>query len=305
MDLIPTTMEAKKPRTWQLWERSENPPGFQMQPRDLQILRVVFLHRFLQPAHIYTLFPDGSQINLSRRLHLLWQHGYLERPRAIRPTKILTEQIVYALSNKGARLLQHRYPKLRIAHLDWNETPKKQVGFPYIDHQLAVATVMVCLEKACEARGIQLHWHGHYFRRRWLVETVSQNDVHTIIPDAYFTLEVPGKGIAHHFLELDRSSASKAPARMWEKCDHYFTFWKNGIAQRDFKHFRVLIVARDPESAQSLRRAAEPVGRDAQHPSTWKALMFSSIEAFNLEHPEHSLDPLWRYADSGQPVSLL
>src|SRR5713101_2474451 len=113
------------PRTWQLWERPAEPRPFQLQRRDIEILYEVFRHRFLQPRHVHALF-GGSAANLAVRLRLLWQHRYLERPKALRPTRVLTEEIVYALGTAGARLLDRHHSELRIGHLDWSETPKKQ-----------------------------------------------------------------------------------------------------------------------------------------------------------------------------------
>lgn len=292
---------ALQPRTWKLWERSPNPPPFHIQARDVRVLEEVFRHRYLQPAHL-ALLLQGSADHLARRCRVLWQHGYLERPKALRPTKALTEQIVYGLGAKGAELLEHVKPEFRIGGLDWNETPKKQRGFPYIDHQLAIARVMVCLQAACQQRGIHLGWDGHFNRRRWRI--VPPGEDQAFLPDGYFTIEVPNKGVAHHFLEVDRGSISLA--RMRERYGRYFTFWKEGWDQRAFKHFRVLTVTQDPDYLDSLRRVARPTGRDKEHRQTWKALMFSHLGHFELERPEGALDPIWRYADEEDTlVSLL
>ena len=49
--------------------------------RDRQIIRLVQRHRFLRSPQIAALMGGSSQ-QLSRRLQLLYHHGYLERPRA-------------------------------------------------------------------------------------------------------------------------------------------------------------------------------------------------------------------------------
>lgn len=290
--------QANRPRTWELWERSKDPKPMRLQERDIQIIREVFRHRYLTVSHIYTLL-GGSQDGLGKRCKLLFDHGYLERPKALRPTKLLTEQIVYALGKQGAKLLQHKFPELRIAELDWTETPKKQNGVPYIDHQLGVATFMVCLKAACDDVGVKLHWDGHFNRMDH--KLVNPMDGSVLLPDAYFAIEVPAKGIAHHFLELDRGNVSLQ--RMYQKYLHYFTVWQYG--QRKFKHFRVLTVTNDPDYVYSLRKTALPIGRDATHPHTWKALMFSHMQAFGLERPDKVLDPIWRYADHPEFFSLI
>lgn len=55
----------------------------------------------------------------------------------------------------------------------------------------------------------------------------------------------------------------------------------------------------------SLRRVATPIGRGRHHQSTWKALMFSHLQAFSLAEPEQVLGPIFRYADEEKTVSLI
>lgn len=281
-----------------LWDRADNPTPFQMQERDIQIVREVFRHRFLTVPHVHALL-GGSKDRLGLRCRLLWQHRYLERPIAQRPTKALTEEIVYALGKQGANLLQHLDPKLRIAELDWTETPKKQITFPYIDHQLGIATFMVCLSIAAKRAEVKVHWDGHFNRKKYKLVTPDKKV--RFIPDAYFTIEVPAKGIAHHFLEIDRGNVN--PQRMQERYDAYFRVWRTGSG-RAFKHFRVLTVTKDPDYVNTLRKAAAPIGRDNQHQATWKALMFSHEQAYSLDKPEKILDPIWMYADDDGLHSL-
>lgn len=293
-------------RTWSVWNRAEDPAAFRITPRDVRILAAVFRHRFLQPAHIHALMPDGSPANLNRRLKLLYDHGFLERPKAQRPTKILTEEIVYALANKGARMLEELDPTLNIGRLDWNDRPGKPLGWPYMDHQLHVATFFVALERACQARGILLEWPGHYERNKYRIPIPGTDK--RFDPDAYFRLVRQDGRVAHHFVELMRSR--KTIAVMRDKLENYFRWWRDGDG-RSFKHFRVLTVTPDRSLLESLRRAAAPIGRGekfgvpiADMP-TWKGLMFTSLEAFSLSEPERVLEPIFRYADEDTPLALV
>src|SRR5262245_33430978 len=70
-----------QPKGWRLYERKGTPTPFRIQARDLEIVRQVFRHRFLRPAHIQLLL-GGSAANLARRCRLLWEHNFLERPLA-------------------------------------------------------------------------------------------------------------------------------------------------------------------------------------------------------------------------------
>jgi len=82
--------------------------------------------------------------------------------------------------------------------------------------------------------------------------------------------------------------------------------WKSGYGNgRSFKHVRVLTVTYDQDYMHSLRRAAQPIGRDRDHPSTWKAPMFTHATAFDLPHPELILNQILLYADDDTSVSLI
>ena len=93
---------------------------------------------------------------------------------------------------------------------------------------------------------------------------------------------------------------------MFEKYDRYFRFWKSGYGNgRSFKHFRVLTVTYDQDYMHSLRRAAQPIGRDNSHPSTWKALMFTHAGVLDLQRAEQTLKTIWLYADDDTPIALV
>jgi hypothetical protein len=191
------------PRTWKLWERPANPPAMQLQPRDLEILEAVLRHRFMKPSFLAPLL-GSSEPKIARRCRLLWLHGYLERPPALRPTRVLTEELCYGVGPEGARLLEHLKPQYRVGELDWSL--KKQVGFPYVDHQLMLARIMTVFELASRQRGFTLHWAGHLHRRTWRI--VPPGGEEAFLADSYFGLEVPGKGFSHCFLEADRGNIS-------------------------------------------------------------------------------------------------
>lgn len=289
-------------RTWKLWDRGGGPPPpFRPQERDLRIVEAVFQHRFLQPHHLHALL-GGSAVNLARRCRMLWRHRYLERPRALRPTTILTEEITYGLGPEGARYLERSYPKLRgIGELDWAESPSNPVGWPYIDHQLGAVNFLVPLKLACARRGIEFRLGGHFKRPRLKAPGYK----HGLIPDAYFVLRDPDRGEAAHFLELER--AGKKRHRPLEKYKKYLAWWKDQQRKGSFpyKGVRVLTVAWDSTHEALLRRIAAPIGRDGRHPHTWKGFLFTNLSRFSLEDPESVLAPIFRYADEEDPIALV
>jgi hypothetical protein len=61
-------------------------PGFAITARDEEILKIVARHRFVTSAHIVALinemFPDSSEQQVLRRLHLLYHSAHVSRPKA-------------------------------------------------------------------------------------------------------------------------------------------------------------------------------------------------------------------------------
>ena len=124
-----------------------------------------------------------------------------------------------------------------------------------------------------------------------------------MLSDGHFALSVPKRGVAHHYLEVDRGTVGLR--RMQERYEGYYRFWHDGEDQRAFRHFRVLTVAENPERADTLRQAALPVGRVGGVQRSWRALTFSDFTQFGLAEPEKVVGQIWRYADQEEPVGLL
>jgi DNA-binding Lrp family transcriptional regulator len=79
----------------------------QLVERDRQIIQLVHRHRFLRSHQIIALI-GGSPQQVTRRLQLLFHHGYLERPRAQLQyyERGGSRSIAYGLGNKGGALLK-------------------------------------------------------------------------------------------------------------------------------------------------------------------------------------------------------
>jgi hypothetical protein len=288
------TTETPTPQLRSWWQRRRDPPSFRLQERDIEIIRAVFMHRFLQPAHIHALFA-GSEENLARRCRLLWQHFYLERPIAARPLKALTEEVVYAVGRKGAALLQHLDPTLRIADLEWTQSPERQIGWPFLDHQLGIATFMVCMRLACKERGIRFVWDGHHNRRKHRLEIGMRRYLQ---PDAYFVIETPDRRRLHHFLEIDRGNVSLE--RMRQRYWGYFHWWKR--VPEGLKNVRVITVTKSVAHQTALARNSEEVGRSSSHPARWGALIFAHSSQIDLRQFGQVLEVLSVATKSVQPI---
>jgi len=299
--------EKKTSRTWRLFERSETLPPFQVQRRDLEILRHVFRHRFLRPVHIHALL-GGSAANLNRRLKLLFEHGFLERPKAQRPLRALTEQLVYGLGPRGARALEETYPALRdhkLSEREWRETPKKVRRFSFMDHELGVADFMVPLEIACArisspGKEVKFLYHGYPSRKDYRFETEKR----AVTPDAFFAIKIPRlKKTARQYLEFDRTNVELK--EMAERYRAYLDWWKQGHRDWSFNLFRVLTVCEDPDHAEALRRVAAHASRKTGYRDPPRIFWFTDTSRYNLARPEAVLDRIFRYPEGEGAVSLL
>lgn len=123
--------------------------GIALTSRDLETLRAVHRHRLLRSTHLLTFF-GGSRQAMLRRLHLLFHHGFLDRP----PMQLDwyargSEPMVYALGNRGAKALELT-DDLRRGGTRW-DTKNRNVSRRFLHHTLAVAEVMVAFEAACQS----------------------------------------------------------------------------------------------------------------------------------------------------------
>src|ERR1017187_5752597 len=183
-------MESRLPR----FKRAPIVASMQLMKRDHGIIRLIHRHRFLRSNQIIALL-GGSPPQGSRRLKLLYYHGYLERPRAQLQyyDRGGSRNIAYGLGNKGGALLrlEHGFA----VHSDsWSEK-NHVIGRVYLEHALLVSDVMVAIELACRKRGDihllhddQLTLHTDRQPLRWRV-TIQNGWKLGVIPDRVFALE--------------------------------------------------------------------------------------------------------------------
>jgi Replication-relaxation len=134
-----------------LFERVAEPPAIILTQRDPNHLARVARHRFLSSTQL-ALLDGGSPQNVLRSLRALFDHGYLDRPRAQIVSMIEggSQPIVYALGRKGARVLREHGHRVD-ADVDWTEK-NRRTGAVFIEHTLEVADFMTALEIGCRHR---------------------------------------------------------------------------------------------------------------------------------------------------------
>lgn len=248
----------------------------QLTERDREIIRLVHRHRFLRSPHIVALI-GGSQQQVLRRLHLLYHHGFLERPRTQIDSyyKIGSRPIAYGLGNKGGMLLRQEFG-VNPREISWSEK-NSSVGRTFLEHALFVSDVMVAIELACRARGIRLvaeHELAIPAQRqplRWRV-TIQGGTKLGVIPDRVFALELPdASGVTqrvHFFLEADRGTMpvtrkTLSQTSFARKLRAYEATWAQKIHQRNLciQRFRVLTVTTSAARVKSLVDACTQLKR--------------------------------------------
>ena len=115
--LQPTPFRRRLPRFIRA-KQSHRPP-IALQDRDLELLRTIVEYRLISTPQVLRLFSEESRDGIYRRLQKLFHHGYLNRigtnPNA---------PLVYAIGTRGAETL--------------NVSVRKDVGDPYVEHQLMI-----------------------------------------------------------------------------------------------------------------------------------------------------------------------
>ena len=193
--------------------------SFQITPRDTDILRHVVEHRFIRSPWLVKLV-GGSSTQVLRRLHLLFHHGYLDRPRAQLDYfhEGGSKSLVYGLASRGAGRLR-RDLDMPFHRMDWTNR-SKNVGRLFLEHALMVSDFMAALELDCRNRDDVRLVYAHELPMpagretsrepfRWTVDLPGKRRV-GVVPDKVFALETTQsngtKELTHYFLEADRGT---------------------------------------------------------------------------------------------------
>jgi DNA-binding Lrp family transcriptional regulator len=280
--------------------------------RDREIVRLVAKHRFLRSSQIVTLLGETSQPIL-RRLHLLFHHGYLERPRAQLDYYHLpgSRSIVYGLGNKGATLVTDELarPRPRFSCGDKN----RSVGRIYLEHALFVSDTMVALELACRGRDDVRLLSAEECRIPesaqafcWKVDLRSDLRL-GVIPDHVFAIE---KNLGsdkpervYFFLEADRGTMPVKRKELNQTSIHrkilaYEATWSQSLHRTlfGFHRFRVLIVTPTSARLDSIVGTCSELQRGRG--------LFLFADKTILEKPNDLLGRIWK-TPSGGTASLL
>jgi hypothetical protein len=236
----------------QRFQRSNNPPPIHLTDRDLEIIRQVHKHRFLRSTHIRKL-TGGSSDAVLRRLQLLFQHGYLDRPRVqIDYYRRGSQPMAYGLGNKGAKELGLRMG-IQAGKMDWTNK-NRSVNRLYLEHTLAIAEVMIAVELACRGNTrVRLVEADNLVStaERWNVTVRHRGkaEILAVVPDKIFALEFPEQPQRSVviYLEADRATmpivrAGLKQTSFFRKLLAYRESWRQKTHATLFGHQRCLVV---------------------------------------------------------------
>ena len=267
-------------------------PPMQITSRDIAVLHLLYEYRFLTTPQLHALL-GGAKRYFVERLSLLFQHGYIDRPRQQMTLRIFGYRfMIYALAQKGAQFLFQYLKDEKYLRPRWTEN-NKAVQAPQFLHTLMISHVRACLTLACRRRDdVSLSiWQAPELS---LTNYQMEGRKVWVKPDAYFALtqtDSSGEHTAHFFLECDRGTMTYPNIR--RKLAGYWRMRKERTLVEDWvpRVYRVLTVSPSYERARSLVDVAKSA--DSQRKGT-VLFYFACEKMFDLEHPDRILDPIWQ-----------
>ena len=267
-----------------------------LQARDIELLRDIAEHRYLNTSQILALHA-GSRRNLLERLSRLYHLGYLERPRVQKKAALASSHLVYSLGRKGAEVLASSAEEREIL---LRRIRENEHTLPLLAHSLMISQFRVCLELALRGReDVKLaRWVQGYDLKNLLSKHGANPP---LVPDAFLILETP----THRypcFLEADRATMSIE--RFVSKLRLY---WQHNREEK-FKdtlgvaHFRVLTVTPSEGRTTNLCNASRDA--DDRHEGSLMYLFLSQAK-YDVSTPETLLQEVWKTAKNDTLHTLL
>jgi len=299
MDVAAIQRPVRLPR----FRRTPEPPVFRLTEDDVEIIRQVARHRLIRSTDLAALV-GRSLDRTNDRLRLLFHAGYVDRPRAQldRFPTTGTAPMVYALANRGARLLCERDGLCGTG--EWSRK-NREAGRPFIEHQIEIVNFQVALQRAVAQRSDvrliaaeemiaasrqQIRRRGASFalraklsHRGWVREV-------SVIPDLVFGLQLTSGKRLNFMVEIDRGTmpvCRSDPDRtsFEQKMRVYLAAHAAKQHERQFgwKNFRVLTVTTDQKRVQSMKEALE--GLRVPHSPGASLFLFSTFDDLRAGDP--------------------
>jgi hypothetical protein len=301
--------EPANPGPLPRYQRAAHAPGFALQERDVRLLEDLAEFRLLTTSQLEALRqsdpePQGrfvSRLPLTRRLKLLYHHGYVGR--IARPLAQGSLEPVYRLDKEGARVLRQRRGEVP-ARLT-SKVPKAAA----LEHLLGISQLRVALTVACRrpvpnsSSPYRLElggWWGSDAAKFsvLLPQPGERRRTMRLIPDGALVLRMRPRITEDspwtrlfYFIEIDQ--ATEPLRTLVEKCHAYYAYWQSGGFAHDWNlpsqvAFRVLFVVPSARRGETLREAIRqlPKGRS----------LFWCATAEQMQ-PEQVLEAVWQDGD--------
>lgn len=241
-------------------------------------MRALHKYRFLTTDHLQSITGTESRWGMNKRLRLLYDHKYIDRPKAQAAIFSHAEKrpTVYALGNAGAALLSARFGIAMPPSVYWTEK-NRRVRERHIEHTLGISDFMIEIEAICKALpDHQLIGQGeilaqspaetrrskHPFRWKTRVEHNSKHHDIMILPDYVFGLRHSNGRERFYFVEIDRGTMPVTRRDIGQtsflrKVLSYADTFERGLALRRFgmRGFQVLTVTTSAERIQTIQKA--------------------------------------------------
>lgn len=152
--------------------------NFEITPGDVALLAQVVRFRLLSAPQAEALDPRHTDV-VRRRLRDLYDHGYLDRPKAelARLFRMRNAPGIYVITNRGARLLRETnalIPALARRRVDWWTKNARLSDVAFIEHTLKITDAVLAFARSAERHGLTM---------------LDQHQLLTDMPEA--TLELP------------------------------------------------------------------------------------------------------------------
>jgi len=279
--------------------RIEKPPAMRLTKRDIEIIKTVYDFRVLRGDQIQSLF-FGSQSTASYRLLRLYQHEYLNRHFLPTLGGLANSPTLYTLDKAGIAVLRRDHG---LAPEDFSRNlAKKELSPLFLEHILDINSFRVSVNLAVKDNGYDIEkWiddgtlKSDYDRVK-IRTTKGRSKNVSLIPDGYFTLQVP-RGKSNFFLEIDRGTMTNQ--RFQEKILAYQAYISSGQYQRRYKtkSLRVLTVTVGEKRLVNLKKKTEEVQGE-------KVFWFTTLDQVSSDTVLDT--PIWHVAGSkGESVLIL
>ena len=286
--------------------KAEDIARLMLQPKDLEIVRLVYDYRFIRTDQITALIA-GDRTSLEKRLRKLWEHRFLERYflPVVNGQEPATRRAIYSLDYMGAKLLikeDGADPK-HLKHVLRNNDPR----YSHVEHQLMIGQFRSVLMLALgQVNNVRITFWRQDVSLRDHVEIVAKKGEITrlsIAPDGYFCIE-DEKGKMFWFLEADRYT--KGGAAWINKMRAYYHWWEQHkhIEKYGINNFRVISVCpnafqRDARLELTKEVKANKIGNKRELIGS-RLFWFVSEEDYSLKNPKNILGPILKVAKQGE-----